>query len=120
MRPRILTQLSVLPRLDRKNALSHGLPCKVCGGLAPFFDVVDFQKCAGFYEFGPSGVAVPYHRCDDCGFLFTSFFDDWTHGDFARFIYNADYAAVDPDYAALRPRGTAEMMSELLRDYRDA
>jgi SAM-dependent methyltransferase len=120
MRPRIFTRLVGLPRLDRKNALAHAVPCKICGGLAPFFDVVDFQKSTGFYAFGPSGVTVPYHRCDGCGFLFTTFFDDWNHDEFARFIYNNDYVAIDPDYTSLRPRNTAHLLSELLSDYRHA
>jgi SAM-dependent methyltransferase len=120
MRADVAARLAGLSRLDRKNAVGSAIPCKVCGAPAPFFDVVDFQKCVGFYAFGPSGVSVPYHRCGPCGFLFTPFFDDWLHSDFARFIYNADYAALDPDYASLRPKSTAETMSRVLSEYRDA
>jgi Methyltransferase domain len=111
--------LSSLPRLDRKNALRHSLPCKVCGSTALFFDVVDFNKVAGeanCYTFGPSDVPVVYHRCSTCGLLFTSFFDDWDTVDFRRFVYNADYAMVDVEYAEQRPRRTAERIAGMLGD----
>jgi 2-polyprenyl-6-hydroxyphenyl methylase/3-demethylubiquinone-9 3-methyltransferase len=112
--------LAELPRLDRKHAQASSIPCKVCGSPAPFFDVVDFNKCVAAYAFGPSGETVSYHRCDACGFLFTAYFDDWLPSDFARFIYNSDYAALDPDYASRRPIGTAELMAKILRDFKGA
>jgi hypothetical protein len=124
MRPRIYSKLVGLPRLDRKNALTQALPCKVCGALAPFFDVVDFNKSAGeldCYMFGPAGIPVIHYRCGDCGFLFTPFFDDWATDDFRRFVYNADYAAVDPEYAETRPERVAERIAAIasgLRDFR--
>lgn len=120
MKAELAARLAELPRLDRKNALRNATPCKICGNAALFFDVVDYQKCVGFYSFGPSGVVVPYYRCDTCSLLFTNFFDDWQHGDFARFIYNEDYIAVDPEYSGVRPKGTAQLLSQLLSDYRDA
>jgi SAM-dependent methyltransferase len=46
-----------------------------------------------------SGNPVYYHRCQSCGFIFTDAFDDWSLHDFRREIYNADYAAADPDHA---------------------
>jgi SAM-dependent methyltransferase len=82
--------------------------------------VVDFQKCVAFYSFGPAGIPVSYYRCDACGFLFTPFFDDWLPSEFARYVYNEDYALLDPDYAALRPRNTATLVSELLNEFHDA
>ena len=94
----LASQISLLPRLNRGNALAGAVPCKVCDSPAVFFDVVDFNKSAGGYAFGPSGINLPWHRCDNCGFLFTPFFDDWTPDDFSQFIYNQDYALVDPDY----------------------
>ncbi len=85
-----------------------------------FFDVVDFQKCAGAYEFGPAGVTVDWFRCARCDFLFTPFFDDWTHQDFARFVYNRDYAQVDPDYGEVRPREMARHAAGLLAGHENA
>jgi 2-polyprenyl-6-hydroxyphenyl methylase/3-demethylubiquinone-9 3-methyltransferase len=96
------------------------VPCKICGLSAPFFDIVDFNKCVGFYCFGPAEIAVPWHRCDECGFLFTCFFDDWTHDDFRRFIYNDDYALVDPGYDSVRPISVADHLAQFLGDFKDA
>src|SRR5580692_3883882 len=104
MRSELLERLAGMPRLDRANAKALAAKCKICGCAADFFDVVDFNKCAGSgYAFGPSGIQVHWFRCDGCGFLFTLFFDDWTAEDLARFVYNADYAKIDPDYAGPRP-----------------
>jgi 2-polyprenyl-6-hydroxyphenyl methylase/3-demethylubiquinone-9 3-methyltransferase len=114
LKPELADCLASLPRLDRANARTASITCKICGYPAPFFDVVDFNKCAGFYAFGPAGVPVHYHRCDECGFLFTPFFDDWTEADFRRFIYNADYILVDPEYEAARPVMVAEHLAQFL------
>jgi hypothetical protein len=113
-------RLESLPPLDRSNARVAAIPCKVCGHPAPFFDVVDFNKCAGFYHFGPAGVPVSYHRCEECGFLFTPFCDDWSAEDFRRFIYNDDYRLVDPEYQSIRPCMVADHLARLLDDWRQA
>jgi Methyltransferase domain len=110
-------KLQALPPLSRSGGDSGMVTCKVCGQAASFFDLVDFNKVAGetnCYAFGPSGIEVPYHRCHTCGFLFTKFFDDWQTEDFRRFLYNADYSMVDPEYAMQRPQRTAERIAGLL------
>jgi len=117
---RIRDQLAGLPRLGQSNATAAISACKVCGAAAPFFDVVDFNKCANFYPFGPSGVSVSYFRCDNCGFLFTPLCDDWSHGDFQRLIYNDDYVLLDPEYLAVRPHQMAERMARQLQGFEDA
>jgi hypothetical protein len=114
------TRLASLPRLSRENAAAAAIPCKICRRPAEFFDTVDFQKCVGGYPFGPSGVHVSWYRCDFCGFLFTSFFDDWSHQDFSRFIYNDDYNLVDPDYISKRPQAMAGMLAHHLAGQEDA
>lgn len=106
-------RLLALPHLSRENAAAASIPCKICRQPAPFFDIVDFQKCVGSYAFGPSGIHIAWHRCNHCGFLFTPFFDDWSLVDFARYIYNDDYAVVDPDYVSLRPRTMARTLAAL-------
>ena len=113
-------RISKLPRLNHANALAGAVPCKICGSPALFFDVVDFNKTVGAYAFGPSGISVPWHRCDNCGFLFTPFFDDWSREDFSRFIYNEDYILLDPDYLSARPRGMAGHLAQLLSGFKDA
>jgi SAM-dependent methyltransferase len=120
VKPTVAKRLASLPPLDRANARTAAIACKICGRPAAFFDVVDFNKCAGFYYFGPAGVPVSYHRCDECGFLFTAFFDDWTQEDFRRFIYNADYRLVDPEYAGIRPRLVAEHLARFMGGMVDA
>jgi 2-polyprenyl-6-hydroxyphenyl methylase/3-demethylubiquinone-9 3-methyltransferase len=113
-------QLSLLPRLNRANALAGAVPCKVCDSPAAFFDVVDFNKSTGGYAFGQSGINLQWYRCENCGFLFTLFFDDWSMQDFSQFVYNEDYILLDPDYLSIRPRGMAGHMAEVLADHKDA
>lgn len=92
------------------------LPCKVCGGEAGLFGVVDFHKnCAEpkGVRLPLSGVPVYYRRCAKCGFLFTDAFDDWSSDQFKQHIYNDGYQAVDPDYQSARPRANAEVVTWL-------
>lgn len=120
MTPLLADRLTHLPRLDRKNGRAGAISCKICQLPAPFFDMVDFNKCASFYPFGPSGIPVNYYRCDECGFLFTPFFDDWTATDFCNFVYNADYVLVDPEYESARAIMVAEHLAQLLRGHQSA
>jgi hypothetical protein len=104
----LFDKLIGLPALDGGNR--QRTSCKVCGGQAFFFDVVDFNKSCStpeIYPFGMAGVPVPYFRCSVCSFLFTEFFDNWTPQDFARFVYNEDYIKVDGEYAGIRPERLA-------------
>ena len=118
MPPALADALAGLPRLDPKSRTASSIPCRICGRRAPFFDAVDFLKCTAGYPFGPSGILVPYHRCEACGFLFTPFFDNWTQDAFQRFIYNDDYIAVDPEYIGARPVRVAERFADLLASVR--
>ena len=117
MDKRIADALSRLPTLDYQNRMVQRRTCKICGSRASAYDVVDFNKiCTATddpYMYGFSGIPVYYYRCDDCGFLFTDFFDDWTSKEFSEFIYNHDYLKVDPEYVADRPRHIAVTMAEL-------
>jgi 2-polyprenyl-6-hydroxyphenyl methylase/3-demethylubiquinone-9 3-methyltransferase len=90
--------------------------CKCCGAPARLYDVVDFHKnCAQGREpvLAASGVPVYYHRCGECGLVFTTRFDDFSIADFARHIYNGDYALVDPDYRDVRPGHNAGLVRHL-------
>ena len=76
--------------------------CKICGGATELQGCVDAGRTCetGRDRFLPlTGQPIYYHRCQDCGFLFTTAFDDWSPADFRREIYNEGYAAADPDYA---------------------
>src|ERR1700730_4321511 len=106
--------LDSLPRLDWPQAQ---LPkCKICAANVRLFDAVDFKKhCAGApYQFGLSGLVVPYYRCAMCSFIFTDFLDDWSDDEVAQFIYNADYVKVDPEYSGGRATKTATEMKTRL------
>ncbi|MGD1278666.1 MAG: class I SAM-dependent methyltransferase [Tepidisphaeraceae bacterium] len=97
------------------------VPCKCCGGEARLFGVVDFHKnCANAERFKePSGIPIYYHRCQHCGFLFTVAFDAFSLGDFSRWIYNQDYALVDPGYELERPKDNARYIGELFDSSRN-
>jgi 2-polyprenyl-6-hydroxyphenyl methylase/3-demethylubiquinone-9 3-methyltransferase len=91
------------------------LPCKVCGEGCGLFGLVDFHKSceeARGKKLPLSGLAMYYRRCGRCGFVFTADFDGWGLEEFRRYIYNADYGLVDPDYAEARPTGNARLVAE--------
>jgi hypothetical protein len=117
MTPEVAARFDALPRLDRANVLAAAIPCKVCSTPAPFFDVTDFGQTE---IFGPTGIAVAWHRCPHCGFLFTPLCDDWTPDEFRRFIYNDDHTLIDGEYVDARPRGVVKWMAEMLADHKDA
>ncbi len=88
-------------------------PCKICGGAAPLYGMVDFNRsCEEVHgRYLPRlGIPVHYRCCTGCGFLFTECFDDWTEAEFKQFIYNDDYIKVDPDYLEVRPASNAAML----------
>jgi SAM-dependent methyltransferase len=108
--------------IDAGTVQRQGRPCKLCGGFARPFDSVDFYKYCSptdCFAFGFAGIHVEYRRCQDCGFIFTSFFDDWTPQEFAAYIYNADYPRVDSEYADIRPGNIAALLAERLGPWRD-
>jgi 2-polyprenyl-6-hydroxyphenyl methylase/3-demethylubiquinone-9 3-methyltransferase len=78
--------------------------CKCCGGNAPLFHVLDFHQNVHPFKLPISGIPIYYYRCKTCGFLFTTAFDQFTHEDFAKFIYNADYEMIDTAYHAERAK----------------
>jgi SAM-dependent methyltransferase len=91
-------------------------PCKICGGAAALFGVVDFHKScamANGVTLPLVGVPIYYRRCADCKFVFTDAFDDWSTDQFKTYIYNDDYKIVDPDYATVRPRDNADVVGRL-------
>ena len=66
--------LTVLIPLASRSAV-----CKCCGKPADLFGVVDFHKSCEDRRGPPlplSGVPIYYYRCPNCGFLFTTAFDD--------------------------------------------
>jgi 2-polyprenyl-6-hydroxyphenyl methylase/3-demethylubiquinone-9 3-methyltransferase len=97
------------------------VPCKICRGASALFDVVDFAKCCdpAPYPAGLEGVPVYYRRCNECGFIFTEFFDDFAPQQWSAHLYNDDYyRKVDPAYADQRPASNARGVDQLLRRHR--
>jgi hypothetical protein len=99
-----------------KPVSTASVPCKICGGAAPLYGVVDFNKScleAGGQRLQLAGVPIYYRRCVECKFVFTDAFDGWSTDQFKAHIYNHDYKIVDPDYETLRPRENAEVVGRL-------
>lgn len=98
-------------------ARAEAVPCKICGGTAALYGVVDFHKSCeeiNGVRFALSGVPIYYRRCAACGFLFTDAFDDWTTEQFKQHIYNDEYVKVDPAYATeARSRENGEVVARL-------
>ncbi|HEY3678832.1 MAG TPA: class I SAM-dependent methyltransferase, partial [Bradyrhizobium sp.] len=70
-------------QLALKPVSTASLSCKICGGEASLYGVVDFHKsCNPALRTPVAGVPVYYRRCATCGFLFTDAFDDWDHNAF--------------------------------------
>lgn len=98
--------------MDRLVKIETILSCKICGAESIPFDAVDRSKtcCEDVYPLGVSGRSTIYHRCRDCGFIFTADFDQYTSKDWATQIYNDEYVVVDPDYRERRPLLTCTMI----------
>lgn len=90
--------------------------CKICEQPSHLFDILDFAKTAKetFYPHGLAGVPVLYFKCERCGFIFTHFFDDFTDEQWRNFVYNAEYAEVDPAFLGLRPALNARLIEAYL------
>ena len=60
---------------------------KLCGGFSPPFRqsrlLHNYCSPTNPFAFGFAGIHVDYRRCQDCGFIFTGFFDDWTPDEFS-------------------------------------
>lgn len=89
--------------------------CKWCNGKAKHFDYCDFNKSCNGYPLGRSNILVEYFRCQSCQFIFTDFFDDWNHEDFATYVYNDEYINVDPDYVGLRAKNKVDEFHPVLQ-----
>jgi 2-polyprenyl-6-hydroxyphenyl methylase/3-demethylubiquinone-9 3-methyltransferase len=77
---------------------------------------VDYNKCCSAtpYQFGITGIIVPYYRCENCRFIFTDLIDDWSSEEISEFIYNADYLKVDPEYLGIRAQRAADAVARVL------
>ncbi len=96
--------------------------CKCCSNQSILFGVCDFNKnCEerNGLHLTPSGIPIYYYRCNNCGFIFSNAFDDFSPDDFKEQIYNDDYQQVDPDYTFLRPTNLGQMIANTFHDNKD-
>ncbi len=95
---------------------SSEVHCKICGATAIAFGECDINQGGppGALARPALGQRLVYHRCPQCGFMFTSQLDHWQPIDFKTHIYNDQYIDVDPDYVQVRPMANAEMLLGML------
>ena len=78
---------------------SHTVKCKCCDADAPYLGSVDFSKTChdrhGVKVFQNTGCEVPYQKCLNCGFIFSTYADDWTAEELQKLIYNEEYHKTD-------------------------
>lgn len=100
----------------RQQLYTSARACKICQQPSHLFDALDFGKSARehFYPLGFAGVPVLYFKCESCGFVFTQFFDDFTEEQWRRFVYNEEYAEVDPGFFGPRPAMNARLIEAYL------
>jgi len=95
-----------------------GLRCKICDAKTSILGVCDFNKTCEEEKnkkvFSWIGFPVYYHQCENCNFIFTTDFDQWSIEDFILNIYNDDYIKVDPDYNGERPKFCFSWFSPML------
>lgn len=91
--------------------------CGICGGAQPLpigskeFSRSGNDHFAGERQFADTGIHIPYHRCRNCGAVFTAAFDGWSAQDFSRHIYNDDYVFSDPPFDSERPARNAAIVA---------
>ncbi len=80
--------------------------CKCCAQEALLFDVRDFAKNCSEQRgvhLPLTGIPIYYYKCSSCGFIFTTQFDDLSHDEVKKLVYNEGYEKVDPDWSDARP-----------------
>ena len=82
-----------------ENIQTYTVKCKCCGADAPYLGDVDFSKTChdryGKKVFQNTGCDVPYHKCENCGFIFSTYADNWTSKEMKKLIYNEEYNKSD-------------------------
>jgi 2-polyprenyl-6-hydroxyphenyl methylase/3-demethylubiquinone-9 3-methyltransferase len=101
---------------DLKPVSAAPAPCKICGGVARLYGVVDLHK--GCDRLPTSGVPIYYRRCAACDFLFSDTFDCWSDEQFRARIYNDDYPEIDLDYKGPRPHSNADSVVRMWGKYK--
>lgn len=92
--------------------------CKICNHEAFLYGVIDFNESHGRHSLKRqlSGQPIYYHQCEECGFIYTNAFDDWSESEFSEHIYNKEYINIDPDFPEVRPKQNAKFLMECFTD----
>lgn len=100
------------------SSIAPVIQCKICGSNAVAFDRCDVNHggAPGLPIRPSTGQMLQYHRCVECGFMFTGQLDHWQPSEFRQHIYNAQYVEVDPDYLYARPFAQANMLKGMLKN----
>ena len=104
--------------LDQRPALPELIDCPVCQTPSPVLDTLDLNRAS--IALPSADIAIAYHLCPACGFCFAPEMCAWAPETFAKHIYNADYALLDPDYLSVRPKGNVDLLSSLFGKNRAA
>ena len=68
----------------------HGLQCKICNSKTSILGVCDFNKSCEEEKkkkvFPWIGFPIYYHQCINCGFIFTTDFDDARSADYCTSV----------------------------------
>ncbi len=96
---------SLLPPPERvpeegKPQPASAIRCKCCDSGAHYAGSVDFNRtCSDKNErvLPLSTEMVPYYICNNCGFIFTNYCDEWSQEEFKERIYNLEYSKIDYD-----------------------
>ena len=92
-------------------------PPSACGASSPtLLGRKEFSRSGndhfdGVHQFADTGVLIPYHRCGDCGVVFTAALDTWSRKAFVLHIYNDDYLFSDPSFESERPSRNAVIVA---------
>ena len=94
--------------------------CKICDNLSKVYGTLDLSETNNKnIRFSKTGCIVTYNKCEVCGILFSSSFDNWTIKDFSDHIYNEDFSTIDPSIVTgERARSYAQTVSNLFANFK--
>jgi len=91
--------------------------CTICNNDTVFIDNIDFNKSSIGIHGGGSDILIEYRRCPYCGFVYTPTMYDWGDSKLGYYVYNDDYAIIDPDHEYTRPFTNACFINNKLLKY---
>ena len=74
------------------------MKCKVCENESHLLGEISFIKGhekEDNINIPEGGEYIPYYKCTFCGFIFTTYFDQWSNDKFKKYIYNEAFFSQD-------------------------